>query len=236
MFHKILICSGDSFKAMRHTMGELVYEKRMERGFILTIDEPSKVAGNYYYMASEKVEDIDRATLKTVEGKRERLKKADFTLDLKRGLAMSKKREGLSALFEACDAMPDVGLEFSDLNLDLKEYVFELQHAFNKNEIRSIKIREYLCRENLTCTGTFKVLDVREGEKLVEKFSDQLDGVTLSFKLPSGKVQFFVGKHGELRFSDDAPEEMITYATDQLQRFHEADVETAEVRDPVGTK
>lgn len=233
MFHKQMICSGDSFKAMRKAMGELAYEARMERGFILTLDSPSVIEGTYYYKSSEKVEDIDPKTLKTVEGKRERLKKAPFKLDLKHGLASSPKRDGLSALFEACDAMPDVGLEFSDLTLNLKDYVFEMQHAFNKNEIRSLKIRDYLCRENLTCTGTFKVLDVREGEKLVEKFSEQLDGVTLSFKLPTGKCSFFIGKRGEMRAGEEAPEELLTYAYEQLPRFHEAEVETAEVRDPV---
>lgn len=252
MFHKILICSGDSFKAMRKAMSELTYEARMSsqpvagerassasghgfpsRGFIITLDSPSVIEGTYYYTATEKVEDIDKKTLKTVEGKRERLKKAAFKLDLKHGLASSPKRDGLSALFEACDAMPDVGLEFSDLTLNLKDYVFEMQHAFNKNEIRSIKIREYLCRENMTCTGTFKVLDVREGEKLVEKFSDQLDGVTLSFKLPSGKTQFTISRKGEIKASPETPQELLDYAYEQLPRFHEAEVETAEVRDPV---
>jgi hypothetical protein len=88
----------------------------------------------------------------------------------------------------------------------------------------------------MTCTGGFKVLDVREGEKLCERFSDQLEGVTLSFKLPSGKCNLTVTKKGSLRFSDDAPQDLIDYARQQLPRFHEAEVETAEIRDPVAAQ
>ena len=118
----------------------------------------------------------------------------------------------------------------------LKDLVFELQHAYNKNEIRSIRISQYLARENMTSSATFKILDVREGEKLCEKFAAQLEAVTISFKLPSGRCNFTVTKKGSLRFSDDAPQDLIDYARAQLPRFHEAEVETAEIRDPVAAQ
>ncbi len=237
-FHfKVLVSSGDSFKAMRDAMAQLNYEARMERGFILGENAPSRALGKYYYVKTNKTKSIDRKTLKPIEEKVESLAECKFDLDLKHGLVSVEERRGeLNALFEALDAMPDVGVEFADLNVNLKDYVFELQHAFNKNEVRALRIKEYLARENMTCTGGFKVLDVREGEKLCEKFADQLEGITLSFKLPSGKCNFTVTKRGSLRFSDDAPQELIDYAREQLPRFHEAEVETAEIRDPVAAQ
>ncbi len=237
-FHfKALVSSGDSFKAMRRAMEELNYEARMERGFILGENAPSRALGKYYYVKTSKQKAIDRKTLKPIEEKVESLAECKFDLDLQHGLVSVEERRGeLNSLFEALDSLPDVSVEFGDLNINLKDYVFELQHAYNKNEIRTMRIKEYLARENMTCTGGFKVLDVREGEKLCEKFSGQLEGVTLSFKLPSGKCNLTVTKKGSLRFSDDAPQDLIDYARQQLPRFHEAEVETAEIRDPVAAQ
>lgn len=230
--YKQLICSGDSFKAARKAMSELTYEARMERGFVVQDAAPSLIVGKYYYVQTNKLKSIDRATLKVIEEKQETLQEVLFALDLKHGLvSVEGRRRGLSALFEALDAMPDVGLEFGDINLNLKDYVFELQHAFNKNEIRVIKVKDYLARENAIASPSFKIIDVREGEKLVEKWSDQAVAVKLDFKLPSGKASFGVQKRGTLTFTDDTPQELMDYARDQLPRFHEAEVETAEVRD-----
>ncbi len=237
-FHyKILVSSGESFKAMRRAMDELAYEARMERGFILAAGDASNIDGKYYYVKTNKAKVIDRKTLKQVEEKSESLAECRFKLDLQHGLVGVEERRGeLNALFEALDAMPDVGVDFADLNLNLKDLVFELQHAYNKNEIRSIRISQYLARENMTSSATFKILDVREGEKLCEKFAAQLEAVTISFKLPSGRCNFTVTKKGSLRFSDDAPQDLIDYARAQLPRFHEAEVETAEIRDPVAAQ
>lgn len=230
---KLLICSGDSFKAMRHAMAELSYEARMERGFVLTKDDPSRVEGKYYFIQTKKLKGIDRKTLKPIEEKHESLQVVAFTLDLKHGLvSVQGPRGGLNALFEALDAMPDVGVEFQDLKLNVKDYVFELQHAFNKNEIKNLRIKGYLFRENMVADVTGKLLDVRDGEKLAEKFAEQLEAARIVFKLPSGKCGLNINKRGTLSIADDAPTELFTYATEQLPRFHEADIETVEVRDP----
>ncbi len=231
MHYKQLICSGDSFKKAREAMAALNYEARMERGFITQESGPSCIIGKYYYMKTNVVKSIDRKTLKPIEERGESLCEVLFTLDLRLGLvSVEGRRSGLNALYEALDALPDVSMEFQDLNLNLKDYVFELQHAFNKNEIRVIKVKDYIARENALASPSFKVLDVREGEKLVEKWADMAEAVKLDFKLPSGKVSFGVKKRGTLTFTDDSPQELIDYARDQLPRFHEAEVETAEVR------
>lgn len=229
--YKQLICSGESFKAAAKAMRELTYEARMERGFVVEDDAPSFIRGKYYYTKMNTVKSIDRVTLKPIEEKSESLCEVLFTLDLRLGLvSVEGRRNGLSALYEALDALPDVGVEFQDLHLNLKDYVFELQHAFNKNEIRVIKVKDYLARENALASPSFKLVDVREGEKLVEKWSDQAVAVKLDFKLPSGKVSFGVQKRGTLSFTDDTPTELMDYAREQLPRFHEAEVETAEIR------
>lgn len=228
--YKQLICSGASFKAAREAMGQLTYEAKMERGFVIQDSGPSAIVGKYYYMKTKTLKSIDRATLKPVETKEETLQQVLFVLDLQRGMAsVEGPRSGLNALYEALDAMPDVAVDFSDLNINLKDYVFEMQHAYHKSEIRVIKVKNYLARENCTATPSFKVLDVREGEKLVEKWSDQAEAVKLDFKLPSGRASFGVKKRGTLTFTDDTPQELMDYARDQLPRFHEAEVETVPV-------
>lgn len=191
------------------------------------------VRGKLLYVKTRVVKSIDRSTLKPMEAKEETLQEVLFELDLQRGMvSVEGPRSGLNVLFEALDAMPGVAVEFSDLNLSLKDYVFEMQHAFNKNAIRVIKVKDYLARENVTGSPSFKLLDVQDGEKLVEKWNDQAEAVKLDFKLPSGRVSFGVKKRGTLSFTDDTPQELMDYARGQLPRFHEAEVETAEVRDP----
>ncbi|HRJ77916.1 MAG: hypothetical protein HPKKFMNG_01979 [Planctomycetes bacterium] len=234
---KILVSSGDSFKALRRAMEELAFESGMERGFVMGEGSPSRVNGKFYYVKTSKTKSIDRKTLKPVEEKSEALAECRFGLDLQHGLVHVEERRGeLNALFEALDAMPDVGIEFADLNVNIKDYVFELQRAYNKNEIRNLRIKDYLARENMLASATFKMLDVREGEKLCEKFALQLDAATLSFKLPSGRCQFTVTRKGSLRHSDDTPQELVDYARELLPRFHEAEVETTEIRDPVAAQ
>lgn len=228
---KILACSGESFAAMRKAMKELNYQPKMERGFVVTKDDTSFIEGRYIYMKSARLKQLNRETLVPIEPVNETLQEVRFTLDLKHGLAsVQGPRGGFNVLFEALDSLPDVGVEFSDLNLNLKEYVSELQQAFNKNEIRALKLSDYITKENMLARATFKVLDVRDGESLTEKFQDQLAAVKLDFKLPTGKCNVSVSRRGTVSMSDDAPQEIIDYAREQLPRFHEAEIETVGVR------
>lgn len=228
---KILVCSGESFAAMRRALGEYTYQPRMERGFVVTKDEPSFIEGRYIYVKSARIKQLNRETLVPIDPVNETLQEVRFALDLKHGLvSVQGSRGGFNVLFEALDSLPYVCVEFGDLNLNLKEYVSELQQTFNKNEIRALKLSDYIAKENMLARATFKVLDVREGEKLTEKFQDQLAAVKLDFKLPTGKCNVTVSRRGSVSMSDDAPREIIDYARDQLPRFHEAEVETAEVR------
>lgn len=50
--------------------------------------------------------------------------------------------------------------------------------------------------------------------------------------MPDGRCSLTVTRRGDLRYSDNAPEELIRYARDCMPRFHEAEVETAEVATP----
>ncbi len=52
---KILVCSGESFAAMRKALGQLAYQPRMERGFVVTKGEPSFIEGRYIYMKSARL-------------------------------------------------------------------------------------------------------------------------------------------------------------------------------------
>ena len=228
---KILECSGESFAAMRRALGELTYQPMMERGFVVTKDEPSFIEGRYIYVKSARLKQLHRETLVPIDPVNETLQEVRFALDLKHGLvSVHGPRGGFNVLFEALDSLPDVSVEFGDLNINIKDYVFELQHAYNKNEIRALKLSDYIAKENMLARATFKVLDVREGEKLTEKFQDQLAAVKLDFKLPTGKCNVTVSRRGSVSMSDDAPREIIDYARDQLPRFHEAEVETVGVR------
>ncbi len=238
-FHfKLLGASQESFRAMRRAMSALPFDARGRRGFVL--DEgagQNSVKGKLYYIKTANVKQINPKDLKPVETKTETLTECRFEVDQQHGLVASQDRRGeLNVLFEQLDAMPDVHVTFEDLNLNLKDYVFELQSAFNKNEIRALRIRDYQAREPMAGNASFKVLDARESEKIVEKYSDRLDSVTVSFKLPDGRCNLTATRRGSLRFSDNAPDELVRYARDCMPRFHEAEVETTEVMDPVAAR
>lgn len=46
--YKLLVCSGESFKAMRAAMAALNYEARMERGFVVQEDAQAWCAANCF--------------------------------------------------------------------------------------------------------------------------------------------------------------------------------------------
>jgi hypothetical protein len=238
-FHyKSMTCGQPSFKAIRDTLPSLSYEAGMQRGFLLNKDSTlNRVRGQYVYTKLGKLAKIDPETLQVTEEAVESLAECRFELDQQKGLAMVEQRRGeLNALHEAVDSIPDANVEFEDLNINVAELMFEVQRAYKKNVIKTLRIRDYLARENMLANASFKVLEPQDGEKIAEKFSDQLEAFTLTLKLPDGACALTVTRKGTVRASDDAPDELLLFVKDLLPRFHESEVETAEVVDPIAAK
>jgi hypothetical protein len=236
--YKLLVCSQIGFRLIRETLPQLAYEAGMERGFLMSKESTqNKAKGRYIYTKVGKQVSIDAETLEPKEETVESLAECRFELDQQKGLVSVMQRRGeLNALYEALDAMPQVSVSFEDLNLNLPELLFEIQGAYKKNSLKSIRIKEYLARENMLTSATFKILEPTEGEKLVERFSDQLEAFTLQLKLPDGAISLTVTRNGSVRASDDAPDELLLFVKDLLPRFHEAEVETTAVVDPVAAQ
>lgn len=238
-FHyKILVCGQQSFRSIRETLPELAWQTGQERGFILDKDSTGhRVAGRYIYTKVGKQNVLDPETLQAKETETQSLSECRFEIDQQKALVMAQTRRGeLEALFEALDSMPGVTCEFTDLNLNLTALLFDLQRAYKKNDVKSLRLKDYLARENMLANATFKLIEPQEAEKLAEKFSDQLQAFTLTLKLPDGACAITVTKNGSVRASDDAPEDLLRYVKDLLPAHHEAEVETTEVRDPVAAR
>ncbi|MCF6228753.1 MAG: hypothetical protein L3J82_08865, partial [Planctomycetes bacterium] len=160
-----------------------------------------------------------------------------FELDQKKGWVMVGQRRGdLEAIYEALESLPDVHSAFEDLNLNLKDLMFEIQGAYKKNTVKILRIKDYLARENMLGSASFKVLEEQDAEKLAEKFDDQLEAFTLQLKLPDGACNLTVTRKGSVRASDDMPDEVLMFVKDLLPQFHEAEVETTEVHSPVAAQ
>jgi hypothetical protein len=238
-FHfKLLVCGQPSFRVVRDTLPQLAYEPGMERGFLLANENtPNRIRGRYIYTKIGKVVKIDAESLEPKEEPTESLAECRFDLDKQKGLVYVEPRRGeINALYEELDAVPDGHAAFEDMNLNLSELLFEVQGAYKKNTIKSLRIKDYLAREHMLTSATFKVIEPTEGEKLAERFSDQMDAFTLTLKLPDGACALTVTRNGSVRLSDDAPDELLLFVKDLLPRFHEAEVETAEVVDPVAAR
>lgn len=238
-FHyKLMVCGQPSFRSVRDTLPQVAYEAGMQRGFLLDKDNSqNRVAGRYVYTKVGKAVTLDASTLQPKETPTETLAECKFELDQQKGLAMAQQRRGeLNALHEALDAIPEVSVEFEDLNLNLTALMFDVQRAYKKNEVKSLRIKDYLARENMLANATFKLIEPQEAEKLAERFSDQLQAFTLTLKLPDGACALTVTRNGSVRASDDTPEDVLRFVKDLLPAHHEAEVETTEVRDPVAAK
>lgn len=238
LHYKFMVCGQPSFRSIRDTLPQLAYEPGMQRGFLLSKESnQNRLKGRYIYTKINKLVRIDADSLEPVEEAAETLAECRFELDQQKGLVMVEQRRGeLNALYEAIDSIPDVTCEFEELNLNLVDLMFEVQGAYKKNTIKSLRIHDYLAREHMMTNASFKILEPQDGEKIAEKFADQLDAFTLTLKLPDGACALTVTRKGSVRASDDAPDELLLFVKDLLPRFHEAEVETAEVVDPVAAK
>lgn len=238
LHYKLLVSGQPSFRTIRDTLPQISYEPGNERGFLLAKESnQNRVKGRYIYTRVGKTVTIDRESLEPKEEPVESLAECRFELDQQKGLASVEQRRGeLNALYEALDSIPDVHVAFEDLNLNLAELLAEVQGAYKKNTIKSLRIKDYLAREHMLTSATFKVIEAADGEKIAERFSDQLDAFTLTLKLPDGACALTVTRNGSVRASDDAPDELLLFVKDLLPRFHEAEVETAEIVDPVAAQ
>lgn len=238
LHYKLLVCSQASFRSTRDTLPQLAYEAGMERGFLLDKESnQNRVVGRYVYTRTGKAVALDPETLQPVEQETKSLAECRFELDQQKGLVMAEQRRGeLNALFEALDAIPDVNVEFEELNLNLPQVLAEVQSVYKKNEVRTLRIKEYLARENMIATASFKLVDRQGAEKIVDQYSDQLEGFTLKLKLPDGSCDLTVTRKGTVRVSDDAPEDLLFLVKGLLPQFHEAEVETTQVVDPVAAR
>lgn len=238
LHYKLMVCGQSSFGAIRDTLPQLTYEPGMQRGFLLSKDSnQNRVKGRYIYTKLGKLVRIDAESLEPIEEATESLADCRFEMDQQKGLVMVEQRRGeLNSLYEAVDAIPEAICEFEELNLNLLDMMFELQGAYKKNEVKSLRIHDYLARENMLANASFKILDKQDAEKIAERFSDQLDAFTLTLKLPDGACALTVTRKGSIRASDDAPDELLLLVKDMLPRFHEAEVETTEVVDPIAAK
>ncbi len=238
LHYKIMVCGQPSFRAIAAALPQLAYEPGMQRGFVLSKDSnQNRVKGRYIYTRFGKQTTIDPESLEPQEEQTEELAECRFELNQTKGLVMVEQRRGeLNALYEAVDAIPDAHVSFEELNLNLLDLMFEVQGAYKKNVVKTLRIHDYLAREHMLANASFKILEPTEAEKIAEKYGDQLDAFTLQLKLPDGAINLTVTRKGSVRVSDDAPDELILFVKDLLPRFHEAEVETAEVMDPVAAR
>lgn len=232
--YKLLIIGLPSWTALQAGIAGAQYTPGARSGFLpAKTDSKNAVSGRYVYTRVEARTHLDPETLEPVDEPVETLAVCHYAFDFTKGLAMVERtRAGFNALYECLDQLPDVHAEFEDLNLNLLDLMFELQGAYKKNMIKSLRISDYLARENMLTSTAFKLLEPLEGDKIAEKFSDQLDAFTLTLKLPDGIVSLTVTRRGTVRASDDCPDELLLLVKDLLPRFHEAEVETATVMDP----
>ncbi|MHC4840225.1 MAG: hypothetical protein ACYTDT_04580 [Planctomycetota bacterium] len=238
LHYKILVCGGSSFRSINETLPELSYEAGMERGFLVSPETNSnRIKARYVYTKYGKQVSLDPDSLEQVEEQTESLAEARFELDQKKGLVMVEQRRGeLESVYEALESMPEVHTAFEDLNLNLKDLMFEIQGAYKKNTVKSLRIKDYLARENMLASASFKVLEPQDAEKIAEKFDDQLEAFTLTLKLPDGACALTVTRKGSVRASDDIPDEVLMYVKDLLPQYHEAEVETTEIHSPRAAK
>ena len=238
-FHYKLMVAGQlSFRLIKSTLPDLEYQPGAQRGFLMSKEtSQNRVKGKYIYTKIGKSVSIDPESLEPVENAIETLAMAHFELDQQKGLVRVEQRRGeLNALYEALDAIPEAQVEFEELNLNLYEMAEEIAKNYKKNEVKTIRIKDYLARENMLANTTFKMLDPQDSWRIMEKFSDQLDAVTFTLKLPDGACSLKITRKGSVSASDDTPDELLLYVKDLIPSFHESEVETAEVVDPVAPK
>ncbi len=241
---KIFVCGGASFRAIREALPTLEYKSGMKQGLLVHQLTPSMfgedvntVRARYIFTVYGQTIELDPDSLEEYQQPTESLADARFELDQKKGLVSVEQRRGdFHPVYEMLESLPNVHVAFEDLNLNLRDLMFELQGAYKKNTVKTLRIKDYLARENMLASASFTVLEEQDAEKIAEEFDDQLEAFTLKLKLPDGACSITVTRKGSVRASQDMPDEVLEFVKDLIPQFHEAEVETTEVHSPVGAK
>ncbi len=234
--YKLLMIGGKAWERLKVELPKMPWSDELGYGFILRADNTAnRVRGTLVYRRMQNVKDLDVENMTPKDQAVQAHAEVRFELDFQKALvSVEGPRGGLAVLYEHIDSIPFCQVAFEDLDLNLRDLLFEVQGAYRKNMVKSLRIRNYLAREHMLATAGFKIVEASEAEKIAEKFSDQLEAFTLSLKLPDGACKLTVTRRGSVSASDDAPDELLLFVKDLLPRFDEPEVETAEVVDPVG--
>jgi hypothetical protein len=230
--YKIMHCSQDSFEAALNEIAENPMAPDAPEGFALTSHEDNRLTGIYTYPRTKKVKRLDEKGELEIVGVVD-IQRCRFCLNQRKGLAYVEGARGhFPVLYERLDEAQDVRITFEDYHLDLAEIYHEFAGNFPKHRVKSLKIKDYLAKENMIGTPTFQVLEPAEAFTLVERFKDKLQAFSLAIKMPDGTVSLKIDKRGTVWASDDAPEELLMYAQDSVVRYHEEEIETVLVGAP----
>lgn len=227
---KKLICGNATRDVLLDFLHAGTWYKGADSGFSIGQFDKKILGGCYVWRETIAVETIDEDSLEVIEKGVRRLQKAHFILSFGESYVRVEKKAHFGILFDALDALKGVHLEFEDYQIDLEGMVSEIQRAWKKNRIESIGIKNYLARENMMTDATFKMLEPT-GEKIIEKFDDQVSSVKLLLKLPDGDCPLTVTRDGSIRTSDDAPDDVLMFVRQIMPHHDVPDVETVEVAD-----
>lgn len=230
--HKLMVIGGPSWSALIDALPQLTWNKGALRGFVLHTCDSKRVIGGYAWRKKIELETHDEETLQPTVTHKRVVAKTAFALDFQKGLIWADSVAGMNALHEAMDEIPNVNVEFEQLNLNLAEMLEELQGAYKKQIVTGLKINDYLdSKQDLTASPMFKLLDPANEWKVIDKFKGQLGAIRSTIKLPDGASSLTIRRTGAVSYGEHIPEELMMFVRDILPRFHESEVETAEVVD-----
>lgn len=228
--HKQLIIEDFCRDALQACLGnpkdKRMWWKDADKGFSIGQCDNTKIRGKYIWKDTAQVDSIDPETLEPIKKDVKHLCAAPFELNFAKQHMRVDKKAHFEIVQIALETIENAQFGLVDYEINLPQMVFEIQGAWKKNRIETLGIQDYLARENMIADASFKILEDLDAEKLVEKFDDQLKSVKLVLALPDGKVQLTVTRDGQIRVSDDAPEEIIMFVRDVMPQFHEPAVET----------
>ncbi len=225
---KKLICGNATRDVLLDSLHAGTWYKGADSGFSIGQYDKKILGGCYIWRETIQVDTIDEDTLEEIERPVRRLQKAHFILSFGKAYVRVEKKAHFGILYDALDALKGVHLEFEAFQIDLEGMVSEIQSAYKKNYITGIGIKDYLAREQMITDATFKPLEVDVGEKVIEKFSDQIKSVKLQMKLPDGPCPLTVTRDGSVSMGDDAPDDLLMFVRDIMPRFDVPDVEVAD--------
>ncbi|MCK6440820.1 MAG: hypothetical protein L6Q71_11560, partial [Planctomycetes bacterium] len=105
-----------------------------------------------------------------------------------------------------------------------------LRDSYGKIDLRTLRIKDYLGREGLMTTASFKLMEPSKEDEIMRRFSDAILGFSVSIMTDVGRKSLSVAKNGSVRASEDVPEDIIEAVLGYLPQFHEeVEVETVEI-------